>query len=103
MGRAHLMSDADLEGRPGEHLLFQGLVSRLLADIKCPTPLPYDASKVGGRATTRDQLLAIEAILDEAGGVVEWSELLGLDGVAVREQLLREAGLGDLIQQQQAY
>jgi hypothetical protein len=87
------MSDEDLQGVPGEHLLFEGLVARLIADIRCPTPLPYDTKKVAGKTTTLDQLLAVESIVDEAGGVVEWAELLGLDGSAVREHLLREAGL----------
>ena len=43
-----------------------------------------------------DQLEAIEAVVDEHGSVGEWAELLGLDSSAVRAQVLREAGLGDV-------
>jgi hypothetical protein len=91
------MANEEREHTPGEHLLYQAVMHRLLSDLNCPTPLPYGATKVGGRTTLLDQLLAVEAIVDEDGGVVEWSELLGIDGSAVRELLLREAGLVELL------
>jgi hypothetical protein len=100
MSRPHLLSDQDLEGRPGEHLLFMAVLDRLAKDLSCPTPLRYGAVKVGGRTTMLDQLLAIEEIIDDEGGLAEWTHLIGLDAAAVREQVLRAAGFGDLIRPQ---
>jgi hypothetical protein len=72
--------------------LFQALVTRLIDDIRHPRPAPGQNSP-SGATTLADQVLAIEWLMGDHGGLQDWCDLLGLDGACLQAQLLREAGL----------
>jgi hypothetical protein len=89
--------DLDMRDQPGEFLLARAVFDRLIEDARHPRPLSALDKNPGGRTTIVHQLAAIETLVDPHGGANEWAELLGLDGQAVRSQLLREAGLSDFV------
>ena len=86
--------DLFAESLPGPYLLFAAVAHRIVEDIRAPRPHRV-LHKNGASTTLTHQRDAIECLVDPQGGVVEWAELLGLDGDWVREQLMVRAGLAN--------
>jgi hypothetical protein len=84
-----------MRNAPGERLLFEAVMARIVQDIRHPRPISPMEKNSGGRTSTLDQLSAIECIIDPHGGVAEWAELMNLDGDWVRQRLLEQSGLSE--------
>ena len=84
--------DIDLRDTPGEYLLAKAIFSRIVEDARHPRPRRV-AHASGGVTTVQHQLAAIEALIGDA--IEEWADLLDVDASALRDHLMREAGLID--------